>query len=171
MPRHQHRTDRQTSRNGVLRLGHHSYSFADLQSSPCGQAVHRQVEVDDQLVAGQLPAIALTRDGCQYSTVHDSDLAERVSIAIGRGGPSRLPGVPTKPMNRVERAFGKNSSLVGSRSADDHLDAAVLRRRAARRGGDSLDLGAWTMVRNMLGVSVGDAGFDRAHSPAPLVSM
>ena len=59
----------------VRRLGHLSHSLADLEPGACGQVVNRQVEIDDQLVAGKLSAIALTRDGLECTSVDDCDLA------------------------------------------------------------------------------------------------
>jgi hypothetical protein len=112
----------------MRRLGDFSHRVADLQLGSCREVVDRQVEVDNQLIAGKLPAIAVTRDGCEYSAIHDGDLAERVRLAIGRAGAAGLPIVPAKPVRRVEHALLEHPPLVGCRSANDHLDNAVIRR-------------------------------------------
>src|SRR5207342_2383458 len=101
-------------------------------------------EIDDQLVAGKLPAIALTRDGVKCPAVHDCDLPKRVGYAVRSAGASRLPRVAAKPMRHLEHAFGENPPLIRGRPGDDHLDDAVFCRGAAHGGCDSLHLGEWT---------------------------
>jgi hypothetical protein len=70
-------------------------------------------------------------------------------------------------MGDLERAFVENHALVPGRSADDHLDDAILGRGAAQSGRGSLDFGARAMVGNLLGEPLSDAGLDRAHSLRP----
>ena len=51
---------------------------------PAGALSTRQVEVDDQLVAGQLPPVAIgAGDGRERTAVHDVQLPERVGTTVG----------------------------------------------------------------------------------------
>jgi hypothetical protein len=152
----------------VGRLGDLSHRLSDLQSGSRRQAVDGEVEVDDQLITGKLPAIAVTRDRGKCSAIHDGDLPEQVRPAVGSASGSGLPTIPAQPVRRVEHALRQHPSLVHRRPANDHLDNAVIGRRAAHAGRDSLDVGERTMEGNMLGEPIGHAGFDRAHDPLPL---
>src|SRR4051794_16881967 len=108
--------------SGVRRLRHRNHSLTDLQPSARWQTVDRQIEINDELITGQLPPITITRDRCEHPAVHDSDLPERVRAAIGSCGSPGLPAISFKPMDGVEDSFLENPSLINRWSADDHFD-------------------------------------------------
>src|SRR4029453_12287306 len=148
---------------GVRGLGHFSHRLADLQLRARRQVVDREVEVDDQLVSGKLPAVAGTRNGGQHPAVHDRDLSERVRPFTGGSSPPRLPVVPTESVHRVEDPMQQDSSLLDSWPADDHLDNALICRRGAQAGRYLLELSKPSMVGHMLGELFGQALLDHAH--------
>ena len=100
---------RELCASGVRRLSDLSQRLADLQAGSCRQVVDGEVEVDDHLITGKLPAIALARDGGKCSAIHDGDLPERVRPAIaGEGG---RPTVPAEARAVVEHALREHPSL------------------------------------------------------------
>src|SRR5215207_11365285 len=111
---------------GVRWLGHLSDRLADLQQRAGRQVVDRNVEVDDQLVSGKLPAVAGARNGGQNPAVHDRDLSERIRPSTGGVSPPSLPVVPAEPVHRIEDATLQDPSLLDSGSTDDHLDNAII---------------------------------------------
>src|SRR5215203_7304170 len=149
---------------GVRWLGHLGYRLADLQPGARRQVVDRNVEVDDQLVSGKLPAVAGARNGGQHPAVHDRDLSERVRPSTGGVSPPSLPAVPAEPVHRVEDAMLQDPSLIDSGSTNDHLDNAMICGGGAQARGYLLELSKPTMVRNMLGKLLGHALLDRAHA-------
>jgi len=87
-PRQRVRTEpaRELSASGMRWFSHLSHRLPDLQPGAHGQVVDRQVEVNNQLIAGELPALVVARDGRNCSTVHDWYLPERVRAAVGSAG-------------------------------------------------------------------------------------
>jgi hypothetical protein len=124
-----------------------------------------------ELIAGKLPSITMARDRCQYSTVHHSDLPERIGGAGRSADSPTLPTISPKPMRRVEHAFLENPSLIDGRTADDHLNDAGIAWRAPHAGRGFLDFGERTMICNMLGKLLSHARFECAHDPPPDVDL
>ena len=94
------------------------------------EVVRAHVDVDDELVAGQGPAILGPRDQRDQAGIDDGDLCSRVGTAVG--GPRAAAGVPAvadESGNHIQRALCHDFTLINVGSLDDHAQGSAVSRR------------------------------------------
>jgi len=99
----------------------------DLNPAARRQVRAAEVEIHVQLVAGQGPALALTRDGGSRPRVHQRQLGVRIWPAVGSpAAATREPGVALEAFVCIEASLGQNLALVHVRPAGDQLDCPAV---------------------------------------------
>ncbi len=112
-------------------LGHLDDRRTDAQARPGRRSVDREVEVDDELVAGERPALAVDPgDGLERSGTHDVQLGERI------GGAARSPTAATlevvvadEPHARAQLPDLEYPPFPHRRPGDDQFDDPDVGRR------------------------------------------
>ena len=96
--------------------------IADSDTAPRRQVFLAQVEIDDQIVAGQRDRILMPRDLAQEAGVHQRDLAQGVVRFFD------YPAVAFEASLGRDRGGGDDATLVGCRPHDDRHQLPRLTR-------------------------------------------
>src|SRR5487761_375190 len=104
----------------------------DLNPAAGRQVGETEIEVHEELIAGQGPALALAGDGSRGPRVHQGHLRLRVRSAVGRpAAATRAPAVAHEAVVKGEPGFGEDLALIYGGSHGDQLDRAAVGRRLA----------------------------------------
>lgn len=112
---------------GVGFVGDFEHGVADGETGARGQVLLAQVDVDDELIAGEGPAVFGLSEQSDEAGVDDGDLGGGVGAAIGGAGAAAgEPAIADQAGVDVQRAFGDDLSLVDGGSLDDHLEGSAV---------------------------------------------
>jgi DNA-binding transcriptional MerR regulator len=119
---------------GVELLGDLDHGRPDGEPCARGQVLVAEVEVDEELVAGERPPLPVARDGRDRACVHQRQLHVGVRGAVlGAAAPARAPHVADEALVEVEKALVEHLALVLGGPADDQLERPLVGRRLADR--------------------------------------
>ena len=84
-----------------------------------------QIDVDDELIAGEGPAVLGAGEQGDEAGVDDGDLGCGVGAAVGGArAAAGEPGVADETGIDIQRALGHDLALIHARSLDDHAQGA-----------------------------------------------
>src|SRR4051794_21921015 len=116
---------------GVWLGGDLDHRLSDRQLRTRGHIRDAEIEIDEQLIAGQMPAALVLRDECHNPRVHQVELHVWMRAAVG-GPPAAAmpPTIADETVDEIELPFGENFPLPPLRPPNDHLQHAIVGRRS-----------------------------------------
>jgi hypothetical protein len=116
-----------------VRLGGHlDHRGSDRQPGARGEIALAEIEIDEQLIAREVPAALVLRQQCDHARVHQVQLHLGVRRAVGRAlAAADLPAVADQAVGQIELPLLQDFALADLRPPDDHLQHATVCRRPA----------------------------------------
>jgi hypothetical protein len=131
---------------GVRLRGYLDHRRANRQLSTSGHVGRAQIEVDEQLIAREVPAARVLRYEGDNARVHEIELHVGMRCTVRRPPAAAvLPAVADQAVHQIELSFLEDLALADLRAAHDHREHAVV----PRRPGDFVQAGLQFAHRQM----------------------
>src|ERR1700730_15236865 len=102
---------------------------AQLQTAPGGEVALAQVEIQVELVSGELPPVRPPGHQRRGSGVHHRELPLRVGPPVRAAATSsQPPAIAHKAFGTVQRGLREDLSVALGRTADDELNSTLVGR-------------------------------------------